>query len=206
MSIKAIETSYAGHLFRSRLEARWAVFFDAMRIKWHYEEEGYELPSGRYLPDFRLEGAAVSGKADLWVEVKGKLEHAEFVNLVRAAVELPSNHRGATSPQVLVLGEVPDPNEPAVHARIDAHPEGFALQWVHFRAIAKRVVTSPVGDPDVFPVRDLNAWTAEGTEFIRESMTANICDYHLRQSVHLSAGYRAARSARFEHGQVGAML
>ena len=52
-------------LFRSRLEARWAVFFDALGIRWLYEPEAFELPSGaRYLPDFYL--------PDLkrWVEVK----------------------------------------------------------------------------------------------------------------------------------------
>lgn len=32
--IKAIETYYKGYMFRSRLEARWAVFFDASGIKW----------------------------------------------------------------------------------------------------------------------------------------------------------------------------
>ena len=51
--IKAIETRYKGYLFRSRLEARWAVFFDALGIKWEYEPEGVVLPDGtRYLPDF----------------------------------------------------------------------------------------------------------------------------------------------------------
>lgn len=54
-SIKPIETEYSGVRFRSRLEARWAVFFDALGISWEYEPEGFELPSGRrYLPDFRL--------------------------------------------------------------------------------------------------------------------------------------------------------
>jgi hypothetical protein len=53
--ISAIETFYKGHRFRSRLEARWAVFFDAMQIAWEYEAEGYVLPSGDwYLPDFWL--------------------------------------------------------------------------------------------------------------------------------------------------------
>lgn len=53
--IKAIETQYNGYRFRSRLEARWAVFFDAMGIDYEYELEGFELPSGaRYLPDFYL--------------------------------------------------------------------------------------------------------------------------------------------------------
>ncbi len=53
--IKAIETSYKGYRFRSRLEARWAVFFDSLGVKWEYELEGYALPSGRkYLPDFMV--------------------------------------------------------------------------------------------------------------------------------------------------------
>ena len=52
--IKAIETRYKNHRFRSRLEARWAVFFDVMEIHWEYENQGYQLPSGLYLPDFWL--------------------------------------------------------------------------------------------------------------------------------------------------------
>ena len=31
--VKPIETQYHGYRFRSRLEARWAVFFDVMGIK-----------------------------------------------------------------------------------------------------------------------------------------------------------------------------
>lgn len=54
MTIKAIETEYNGYKFRSRLEARWAVFFDAAGIKYEYEPEGFELSCGRYLPDFYL--------------------------------------------------------------------------------------------------------------------------------------------------------
>ena len=55
MDIKPIETHYNGYRFRSRLEARWAVFFDAAGIKYEYELEGFELPNGqKYLPDFHL--------------------------------------------------------------------------------------------------------------------------------------------------------
>ena len=51
--IKAIPTEYKGYLFRSRLEARWAVFFDAMGIEYEYESEGLVLSDGSwYLPDF----------------------------------------------------------------------------------------------------------------------------------------------------------
>lgn len=51
--IKAIQTSYKGYRFRSRLEARWAVFFDTLGLRWEYESEGFDLGGGEwYLPDF----------------------------------------------------------------------------------------------------------------------------------------------------------
>lgn len=54
MDIKPIETEYKGYKFRSRLEARWAVFFDALGIKWEYESEGFKFNGKTYLPDFYL--------------------------------------------------------------------------------------------------------------------------------------------------------
>src|SRR5258708_7900129 len=55
MMIKAIETFYNGYHFRSRLEARWAVFFDSLGIKYRYEPEGFNLEDGIwYLPDFEI--------------------------------------------------------------------------------------------------------------------------------------------------------
>src|ERR1700744_4926102 len=54
MAFKVIETRYNGILFRSRLEARWAVFFDHLNIKWEYEHEGFNLEGVYYLPDFWL--------------------------------------------------------------------------------------------------------------------------------------------------------
>lgn len=66
--IQAIQTKYKGYNFRSRLEARWAVFFDALGLKWEYEPEGFELPGGiRYLPDFRI--TSPTGLVQ-WYEVK----------------------------------------------------------------------------------------------------------------------------------------
>lgn len=68
--MKVIQTRYNGYHFRSRLEARWAVFFDSVGIKWKYENEGYELSNGmRYLPDFEIyKGNCLVA----YVEVKGK--------------------------------------------------------------------------------------------------------------------------------------
>lgn len=63
--MKPIETKYNGYRFRSRLEARWAVFFNAMGIKWEYEKEGYNLgKAGYYLPDFWFP------ELKCWFEVK----------------------------------------------------------------------------------------------------------------------------------------
>ena len=53
-SLKPIETRYQGYKFRSRLEARWAVFFDLLGVVWEYEPEGFRMGSVCYLPDFRL--------------------------------------------------------------------------------------------------------------------------------------------------------
>lgn len=62
---KAITTHYNGYKFRSRLEARWAVFFDAAGLAYEYEKEGFELSTGdSYLPDFWLPGLQI------WFEVK----------------------------------------------------------------------------------------------------------------------------------------
>lgn len=73
-SIRPIETRYKGYRFRSRLEARWAVFFDALGLPWQYEPEGFHDGKTRYLPDFFV------GEADDWrsvfVEVKPFLNGA----------------------------------------------------------------------------------------------------------------------------------
>jgi hypothetical protein len=70
--IKAIETLYKGYRFRSRLEARWAVFFDSLAWNWSYELEGYKFADGTcYLPDFYLPDL------EIFVEIKGQEPTAE---------------------------------------------------------------------------------------------------------------------------------
>jgi hypothetical protein len=64
--IKPLETVYNGIRYRSRLEARWAIFFDSLRLQHEYEKEGFDLGDGVwYLPDFWLPQLKV------WVEIKG---------------------------------------------------------------------------------------------------------------------------------------
>ena len=68
--IKCIPTKYDGVEFRSRLEARWAVFFNELGIKWYYEYEGFDLDGEWYLPDFYLPEV----KDGMFFEVKPLVE------------------------------------------------------------------------------------------------------------------------------------
>lgn len=79
--LKAIETKYNGYRFRSRLEARWAVFLDYMGVNYEYEAEGYDLESGYYLPDFWLPNSK------FWLEIKpvgGDSPHCQNLHIAGA--------------------------------------------------------------------------------------------------------------------------
>lgn len=68
--LKPIKTKYNGFKFRSRTEARWAVFFDHLGIAYQYEVEGFKEVKDfkgeviRYLPDFYLP------EYSMWLEIK----------------------------------------------------------------------------------------------------------------------------------------
>jgi hypothetical protein len=69
--IKPIETRYKGYLFRSRLEARWAVFLDTLDIEYEYEPQGFDLgEAGWYLPDFYLPKHDTHRDCGVWLEIK----------------------------------------------------------------------------------------------------------------------------------------
>ena len=97
--IKAIQTEYNGIKFRSRLEAKWAVFFDTAKIRYEYEPEGYETEEGqRYLPDFYLPDF------DLYVEVKRDTEEGikEIIEKCEKAIVW-----GGAIKKILILSDVP---------------------------------------------------------------------------------------------------
>jgi hypothetical protein len=76
--IVPIETIYKGRRFRSRLEARWAIFFDAIDIGWEYETEGFQIGKTKYLTDFKLLSFG-SVKVDLFVEIKPRKPSIEEI-------------------------------------------------------------------------------------------------------------------------------
>lgn len=93
--IKSINTKYKGYYFRSRLEARWAVYFDSLEIKWEYEKEGFHLGEYNYLPDFWLP------ELHMWAEVKPMEFTEEEVVKAKLLVE-------ATGFSILKLVGIPE--------------------------------------------------------------------------------------------------
>lgn len=91
--IAAIPTQYGGRQYRSRLEARWAAFFDVMG--WRHEYEPFGL--GTWSPDFLLGDS-------LLVEVK---PITEFDRDVAAKMQAAAEARKMHEMQLLLVGVSP---------------------------------------------------------------------------------------------------
>lgn len=102
--IKAIETKYKGRRFRSRLEARWAVFLDFLKVEWAYEKEGFDLgDAGYYLPDFWLPRERV------WLEIKGdEPSDSEYQKVYAFNSALFEGHFNNRTPKETVLMAIGD--------------------------------------------------------------------------------------------------
>ena len=101
--IPAIKTKYNDILFKSRLEARWAAFFDLMNWKWEYEP----IDCNGWIPDFVIYGKKFMGYDKepediiLLVEVKPfhKLKQYDIKKYVKAI-----NNTIYKSDEILLLG------------------------------------------------------------------------------------------------------
>lgn len=206
--IKPIETVYKGYRFRSRLEARWAVFFDALDIRWEYEKEGFELgEAGRYLPDFWLP------EQRYWIEIKAEYPAAsERKKLQAFAWGMPNDEvylfdRPDFRPPFMEYSSNPRelPDFAGAWGRLfskNASPddyEGDCAQWwgqCTECMLENRPATFGVGHSRFMVQHAVlkHAWDAQ------ERYVGGGCD----DTVDLVEAYRAARQARFEHGENGA--
>lgn len=204
--IKAIETWYNNYHFRSRLEARWAVFFDTLGVEYRYEMEGYRSEDWKYsyLPDFYLP------QLKAWVEIKPL--HSDRRGIEKALILASENHEhvivcegdcwnSANLRAMLQLNNV------SVHhsdERADfwnkcqkhcaQSPVTFALcgSWVlcgHCQKLALVSFNDPL--PLFWCLAD--EWAIEDTG-VKSKMFP-------KQSPRTMEAYAAARSARFEHGE-----
>lgn len=173
MMLKAIETRYHGYRFRSRLEARWAVFFTALGLRWEYEAEGFDLDAGWYLPDFFLPDL----NGGVWVEVKpdtnGPLNDQRWYELV---------HRSEKG--LLLATGVPEIRIYSLLCPEDESSLGWGIIGPHWCDVCFNKKYLPPRNHDGVP---RIFWQPGGIE------DANCFDE-----------VEAAKSARFEHGEVPA--
>ena len=110
--IIAKRTLYNGIIFRSRLEARYAIFFDEVGIKYDYEKSFEMRYNIKYTPDFILHNVKWRGQdADhyigkpgqpVFVEVKGVDRYQDISIDERTRIEL-----FAEDHPLLILGVMP---------------------------------------------------------------------------------------------------
>lgn len=193
MDVTPIETEYKGYRFRSRLEARWAVFFDELGIKYEYEPEGYDLGEhGWYLPDFWLptfdggmfcevkpEGADFS-KAEIFGRVVGvKMWFCE--GAPASAIYKIYTPADSWGPEIITCG-IPNWDEAGGEDRMFGAPCGVARECG--KLCYSKLQQRPHRKIDV-GIRELEAYSRPPCLDVYDAAIA-------------------ARQARFEFGQVGA--
>ena len=226
-TIKAIETRYKGYRFRSRLEARWAVFFDALGVEYRYEPEGFEKPKGdgsvlRCLPDFYLP------QSKTWVEVKGCLTIDSVVKLGEfldygcpldgfSDSDVGIDHqlfRLKYTSGLLVLGDIPEPRHGLYLHPLITHRKGLFRRSAFFTTFGPAMATwdflaglEVASDQDLRP-RYLDSpgedVFADPERSLALFQPAPLFVPAKRAYRPVTAAYAAARSARFEFGECGA--
>lgn len=202
--IKPIETFYNGYKFRSRLEARWAVFFDAAGIRYEYEPEGFKTKNGLcYLPDFYLPDE------NMYVEVKPPRKGAwKELNKI-------SRFIGNGIDTLLILPNIPPPNKLSWYFPVAYYHPVVMDVFVHWVPIMSR---EPDGDDDGFcgisrcsPTpwlgndKEFHLYSEKsGDDLLTPYFEGDGIDYIVvNDNSQVNAAYEKARSARFEHGEKG---
>lgn len=200
----AIETPYKGYRFRSRLEARWAVFYDNLDLEWEYEKEGFKLKGQLYLPDFFIP------RLDCWIEIKGQKPSEREQNLARLLA------RETDRPVFIFFGQIPYGS--IGNEQIEAEQSAYMFsetggadinyQWTECPD-CRRVGIEFEGRSDRLYCKE----SYSDAVMREQEKIANPFDDRCPRrgenldkgggydSERLLAAYQAARSARFEHGE-----
>jgi hypothetical protein len=133
---ESVATRYNGILFRSRLEARWAVFLNEAGIAFDYERYFIRARNGTYrgVPDFTL-----PGRLPFFAEAKGFAPPEIFARLLALA--------RVVSAGVVVLGHIPGPTDSRWPCVLMSKPnvgrELFATPWTPFGPRSPRQILEP---------------------------------------------------------------
>lgn len=195
--MKPIETVYNGYRFRSRLEARWAVFFDALGIRYEYEAEGFDIGGEWYLPDFYLP------EYKLYVEIKPfgtnryETKCAKFRDVLDRAILLCCGDPMDTC--------LPD-NEPILYAFDYCDSSGGCSDWacVFVECVDGDVVLtlaeSTRSDREIFLSSTCLESPKVGAQHSFQDKGKELLKYH---PTRVNTCALKARMSRFEHGEQG---
>jgi hypothetical protein len=198
---KAIETTYMGCRFRSRLEARWAVFFDALGWDWEYEKQGYTIGNWEeeftpWLPDFEI--ITPSGQ-HFYVEVKGDRDFfadGQWLNRLDFHGGPPgfpdcgwTNRYDKDHKPLLILGGIPRFS--------DDRTVFYAPVIVHYKAV--HGVLGKLSSTGVHPENDFYWDNLNDGNGIKDFQILANRSWDADSAV--NRALRAALGARFEHGE-----
>lgn len=178
-NIQPIQTEYNGYRFRSRLEARWAVFLDALNVKYDYEPQGFRLANGQsYLPDFKVRCHGKRGLCnpdtafDLYIEVKGVLSDRDISKIMMFSKHCP----------VLVVGNLPPQGHSSDSSAVKAYESIF---FNYITIDGDNFAAYPAADAD----GHFYLW-GDDSNYVEQ------CDIR-----RVERAYDIARTARFEFGE-----
>jgi len=190
------------------LEARWAVFFDTLGIRYRYEPEGFDLNGVWYLPDFYLPTEQPAS----WAEVKPEIPRSSEVwrSLLKRLIELSKLQRehaiailGDPYPgeyKLFFVGYIRETDE-LVIPRVDAYLE----QHIVFAESECRAIhLAHINPSDLEFLATIRLRAAK-----RDCPDSAECKMHVYADVEgiaedcpdLWKAFSRARAARFEHGE-----
>jgi hypothetical protein len=186
MNIQPIQTKYNGYYFRSRLEARWAVFFDQLGIEYEYELEGFRLPSGlAYLPDFYLPTIGA------FIEIKpfDHFSYSDLKKMLEFALE-------GNKQLLLIIGTPGKESMQLINRRSCAPIDEYEAEY-----------GGEINEDEIVAVvlESLRTWgkVSFGSTPFDNAWTLIFKELPPYEEYHLSAASLKAKQARFEFGESG---
>ena len=204
MGVRPIETVYNGYRFRSRLEAKWAVYFNKLQIPYVYENEGFIIGDKVcYLPDFYLRSM------NAFVEIKP--ESITSDELRDAKYKLESLCENEHKFGLLCVGD-PYDNDISIYGNIATRKVNVHHEYVWLPAefiIGAEVRIDEIYIRKMFDVGIVVGRRCEDIEFISPCGT----DLGINTVIPFMDVFgfdrfpyeeqKEARQARFEHGECG---
>lgn len=175
--LKAAPTMYNNVRFDSQLEAKWATFFDCMKINWEYNPERIHLSTNRfYRPDFFLD------KLNCFAEIKPK-GYYDAPDYHDAVGRISDGMREGTWAGIFVMGDPVDYEAKIFCQAVDDNGRRPYVNFVRFALdpVLKRPILYIEHDTDFkrfyasasepfFPIRAATRCSGDEERFITQQV------------------------------------